>query len=88
MEHRWGRRIAVDIPIQMATPGAAQARAQLANVNFTGALIKAELILRIRRRILIALKWPARQDSEVLHIGALVTHNHAQGSAWRGAKWV
>ena len=84
MEHRWGRRIAVDIPIQIATAGAAQAGAQLANLSFTGTLIKAEFLLRIRCRILIALKRPYRLEGELSHIAALVTHNHAQGI---GVEW-
>jgi hypothetical protein len=84
MEHRWGRRIAVDIPIDVSTLGDSQARAQLANVSFTGALIKADCILRIRSRIQIALKSPTGHESEVLRIAAIVTHKHAEGI---GVEW-
>jgi hypothetical protein len=84
MEHRWGERIAVDLPIDVATRLAPQARALLVNVSFTGALIKADFLLRIRSRIQIALKWPPQRGDEGFNIAAVVTHNHEQGI---GVEW-
>jgi hypothetical protein len=57
MEHRWGRRIAVDIPVKVVAPGVSLMRpAQLADLSVTGALIKAEFTLRVRSRIQIVVE--------------------------------
>jgi len=51
MEHRWGRRIGVHIPIQLAGRGIPWKQALLANISVTGALIEAEFSFRVLSRI-------------------------------------
>jgi hypothetical protein len=85
MEHRWGRRIAVDIPIQMGSVEASLLRrASLVNFSVSGALIRADFPLRLRSRIQIVLESPLREKRDSLSIAAFVAHNHRHGI---GVKW-
>lgn len=85
MEHRWGRRIAVDIPIQMAAPDASlMGSAQLANLSITGALIKANFKLRVLSRVQIVFESSVRPQDDALSIAAYVARNHRHGI---GVEW-
>jgi hypothetical protein len=80
MEHRWGRRIALDIPIKMVGPGVSLVRgAHLANLSVSGALVKAGFTLRVRSRIQIVVDAMLRETHHSLSVAAFVTHNHQHG---------
>ena len=54
MEHRWGRRIDVDIPIHVTLAGTPlMKRAQLSNLSMTGGLIKADFKFRVLSRVYV-----------------------------------
>ncbi len=85
MEHRWGRRIAVDIPIRIGLPGGSPStRARIANFSVTGALIKADFALRVRSRIHIVVDTAPRPAPYCISVEAFVTHNHRHGI---GVEW-
>lgn len=45
MEHRWGRRVAVDIPVRLVGEPGAIGTGRLADVSITGALVHTQLQL-------------------------------------------
>ena len=85
MEHRRGRRIAVDIPIEIAVWDAAIIRkAQLANWSITGALIKADFQIRALSRVRIVFDCWAQLSGGALSIDAYIARNHQHGI---GVEW-
>jgi hypothetical protein len=51
MEHRWGERISVDLPVQLRSTVGFIAAGRIANVSASGALIRTELRLAPLNRI-------------------------------------
>ena len=86
MEHRWGRRIGVNIPVQICAPDARLVRrAYLANLSITGALVQAEFRLRTRSRIrIVVLDSAVPRHIVALSVEAFVTHDHLHGI---GVEW-
>jgi len=84
MEHRWGRRIAVDIPIQIAPLGSSLRGALLANFSVTGAFIKADFGLRVLSRVRIVFASTVQPQLEALSLAAYVARNNRHGV---GVEW-
>jgi len=85
MEHRWGRRIVVDIPIQMTAAGQSlMRRARLANVSITGALIKADFRPRLLSRVQIVFGSSVDPQADDLSVAAYVarSNRHEIGVEW------
>jgi hypothetical protein len=86
MEHRWGRRIVVDIPVLMTNADSSLNRlAQLANLSITGALIKADFLPRVLSRVQIVFGSSLNRQGHLLIIPAYVVHNHQHGI---GVEWL
>jgi len=83
MEHRWGRRITVEIPIQMVAQGSLRS-GLVANLSVTGALIKADYQLRMLTRVQIFFESPTRPQKDALILAAYVTGNYRHGI---GVEW-
>jgi hypothetical protein len=82
MEHRWGTRIAVDIPVRLIVSRLALLQSgRLANVSVSGGLIRTEGELRLLSRIEVALDAPPRSEYESPIIAAYVARNCANGIA-------
>lgn len=45
MEHRWGKRVSVDFPVQLRSTSGAVAAGRIADVSTSGALIRTDLKL-------------------------------------------
>jgi hypothetical protein len=58
-EHRWGERIAVNLPIQITTSAARAQGAWLQNVSLSGALLKAGSEMRLHTVVEITIELPA-----------------------------
>ncbi len=84
MEHRWGRRMAVEIPIQMVAKGSSLTSALIANLSVTGALIKADCQLCMRSRVQVFVESPTRPQKDALILAAYVAGNcrHGIGVEW------
>jgi hypothetical protein len=87
MEHRWGRRIAVEIPIQMVAKGISLKSALMANLSVTGALIKADCELRVLSRIQILVESPTRPQKDALILAAYVAGNYRHGIGVEWCEW-
>lgn len=83
MEHRWGERVTVDVPVKlMARPFAAR-NGQLLNVSVSGALIRAEFDLRRLTRLQVAVTLPRlRHPAPIVPAYVTRTLEQAVGVEW------
>jgi len=56
--HRWGQRIAVDIPVQVTAHASPAIHGHLRNVSLSGALIEADHELRLHAYIEVSIMLP------------------------------
>lgn len=85
MEHRWGRRVMVDIPIQVTVADPPRLhRARLANVSVSGALIEADYTLRVLARLIVLLESSHTPADPIGGIAAYVARSHPHGF---GVEW-
>ena len=74
MEHRWGKRISVDIPVQLQTRGGIVTIGRILNISRTGALIKVGTALPLFARVDIHVNghsmpsYVARIDGDLLGV--------------------
>jgi len=80
---RWGQRIAVDIPVQVAASASPAIHGHLKNLSLSGALMGTDQELRLHAYIEISIKLPetARSDIRVME---RVTRNLKDGV---GIEW-
>jgi len=55
MEHRWGNRVSVDVPVGLRCRASAEAEARIVNISRSGALIRTHLSLTVLARVDIHL---------------------------------
>ncbi len=85
MEHRWGRRVAVDIPIQLTSADVLFMReAHLANLSITGAMIRADFRPRLLSRVQIVFGSSLTPEPDSPTIAAYVARNNRYGI---GIEW-
>jgi PilZ domain len=80
---RWGQRIAVDIPVQVAADASPAIHGHLKNLSLSGALMGADYELRLHAYIEISIKLPETGRSS-LRLMARVTRNSKDGI---GVEW-
>jgi hypothetical protein len=80
---RWSRRIAVDIPVQVAADGSSAIRGHLKNLILSGALLITEQELRLHAYIEISMKL-LEMGHGVARVMARVTRNLEGGV---GVEW-
>lgn len=72
MEHRWGERVGVDIPVRITVHPFSVRNGRLANLSVSGACIKADCDLRLLSRIQVAIELPQRSKHEAPSVAAYV----------------
>jgi hypothetical protein len=85
MEHRWGQRITIDIPIRLTLMRSALVSiGRLTNLSLSGGLITGAVELRIFSRIQIAFKLSQFPKHNVPVVAAYVTRRseHGIGIEW------
>jgi len=82
--HRWGQRIAVDIPVEVATQVSPTFHGHLKNLSLSGALLEADHELRLHAHVEVNIKLPEARHNAI-RIMACVTRvlNGAAGVEWR-----
>ena len=80
---RWSRRIAVDIPVEVAADGSPTIHGHLRNLSLSGALITTDHAFRPHAYIEITIKHPETRHSAV-RVMARVTRNLEGGV---GVEW-
>ncbi|MDE2349764.1 MAG: PilZ domain-containing protein [Gammaproteobacteria bacterium] len=74
MEHRWGKRISVNLPVQLQTRGGIVTAGRILNISRTGALIKAQTALPVFARVDVYVNdrsmpsYVARADGDLLGV--------------------
>ena len=84
MEHRWGERIKVDLPVQIAAPPLSLRSARIGNVSLSGACLQAEFELRALSRIEVLIIVPFKPGADASRITAYVTRSNTLGI---GVEW-
>ena len=84
MEHRWGERVGVDIPVRISGHPFSVRTGRLANLSVSGAFIKADLDLRLLSRIQVAIELPQRSKHEAPTVAAYVARKFKDGI---GIEW-
>jgi PilZ domain len=84
MEHRWGQRIRVDIPVRLETPPLQLGSARILNLSVSGAWISGELEQHTAAEIEVVFE-PRAASSELPHrIPAFVARTRPDGI---GVEW-
>jgi hypothetical protein len=84
MEHRWGERVQVDLPVRVSALRFCVRDGRLTDLSVSGALVKAEFEARVLSRIQIAIVLPSCPKCEVPIVEAYVTrkYKHEFGIEW------
>ena len=84
LEHRWGERFPLDLPVQLAVNTVSGIDARLKNLSLSGALIEADFALRIHT--IIEIKLPAAlsaRPATVVKAYVIRKFNDKVGIEWR-----
>jgi hypothetical protein len=84
MEHRWGQRIGVDIPVRVTGHPFTVRVGRLANLSVSGAFVRAECDLRLLSRVNVAIELPQRARHDAPLIAAYVARKSRDGF---GIEW-
>ncbi len=84
MEHRWGQRVLVDVPIRLVAGPFSGRSARLTNLSISGGCIRSRFELRLLSRIELAVELPARFTPATPLLMAYVTRNFEGGV---GIEW-
>jgi hypothetical protein len=84
MDHRWGERVFVDLPVRISTHRYPATLGRLSDVSVSGALVKINLDARVLCRIQLALILPHRPRRNAQIIEAYVARKQAGGL---GIEW-
>lgn len=84
MEHRWGKRVVVDVPIRLVAGPFSGHAARLANLSVSGGCIKSSFQPRLLSRIEFAIELPPRFTQSTPLLVAYVTRkfNGGVGIEW------
>ena len=83
MDHRWGERFLVDLPVRVSSPGVSGINGRLKNLSLSGPLIESEVDLRLYALIELKVTLSTPERREVV-IGAHVTRRRGDevGVEW------
>jgi hypothetical protein len=84
MEHRWGERVSVDIPIKLTARPFAGRPGRLVDVSMSGAFVMAPLDARPLSRIHVVIELPARFRRATPVLSAYIARRAADGF---GIEW-
>ena len=84
MEHRWGERIQVDIPVQVSVPPHIIGSGRVLNVSISGAWISGKFDLPPLARAFVVFDFALAGQHEALPIACYVARVRADGI---GVEW-
>jgi hypothetical protein len=84
MEHRWGERVGVDLPVRITGNPFSVRTGRLSNLSVSGAFIRANVDVRLLARILVAIELPHRPRRNAPMIPAFVARKFKDGI---GIEW-
>jgi hypothetical protein len=84
LEHRWGERFRLDLPVQLSVNTVSGIDARLKNLSLSGALIEADFALRIHTAIEIKLPMLlSEQPATVVKAYVIRKSDEEVGIEWR-----
>jgi len=85
MEHRWGRRVALDLPVHITLPTGDSAVGVLRDASISGGFVKTPLHLPVCTRLGVVLLVGTGAARRAVDLPACVTRNARDGLAieWR-----
>jgi len=85
MEHRWGQRVTLEVPVRLVFAGRMLGRGVLRDVSISGALIESALELPVFANVVVALPSPGETTPGSIELHACVVRRAAGGFAveWR-----
>jgi len=85
MEHRWGQRVALDMPVHLTLPTGDSAVGVLRDASISGGFIETPLHLPVGARLGVVLLVGAGVARRAVELPACVTRNARDGFAmeWR-----
>jgi hypothetical protein len=84
MEHRWGERIVVDIPVQVSVPPLVIGTGRIVNISISGAWISGRFNLPPLARAFVVFDFSVGGVSEALPIACFVARVREEGM---GVEW-
>jgi hypothetical protein len=84
MEHRWGERIAVDIPVRLTARPFAVRAARITNLSLSGAFIRVGSEARVLSRVQVVIEMPLRFKHATPVLSAYVARKCKDGI---GIEW-
>jgi len=84
MEHRWGERFAIDMPVGLGVPLSTPKRGRLVNLSLSGAFIKTSLDVRLLSRLQVVFKPGRGRKHSPVTISAYVARKADEGI---GVEW-
>jgi hypothetical protein len=84
MEHRWGERIQVDIPVQVSAPPLILGSGRVRNISISGAFISGQFDLPPLARAFVVFEFAVAGEHERLPIACFVARVRADGI---GVEW-
>jgi hypothetical protein len=84
MEHRWGKRIEVDIPVQVSAPPSVVSSGRVRNISISGAWISGEFTLPPLARAFVVFDFHFAGHQDQLPIACYVTRVRPEGI---GVEW-
>ncbi len=84
MEHRWGQRLLIDVPVRVSAHAFSQREGRLCNLSVSGALLVADLEARLLARVEIHMVSPHRRVHESPGIHAFIARRYRHGF---GLEW-
>lgn len=84
MEHRWGERVGVDIPVRLTVRPFSVKSGRLTNLSLSGAFIKGGVEVRVLSRIQVVIEVPSRVKHATPIVSAYVARKFKDGI---GVEW-
>jgi hypothetical protein len=84
MEHRWGERVGVDIPVRLTVRPFSVKTGRLTNLSLSGAFIKGGVDVRVLSRIQVVIEVPSRFKHATPIVSAYVARKFKEGI---GVEW-
>jgi hypothetical protein len=83
MEHRWGERIPMDVPVQVSADQVAGIQGRMRNLSLSGALLKIGADLRLHALIEVSVELPQPSQSAAI----LLAHVSRKREEDVGIEW-
>ena len=83
LEHRWGERIRVNLPVRVSAAGFVKVDGCVKNLSLSGALVRSDRELRLHALIEVHIELPPPASRAAV----LEAHVSRKSNEWVGIEW-